>query len=372
MKQIHRGQLYGASGTRRTWTVQQVALTGQDEWTQHDTVQMGAGETQDIFTPDQAGVGFRTVLERTGAAGSTYDTDEAEAAGGLDLLEFDYSLQGPVEFARDQTEEAEGGVEAPAPVDPSILFPPTFPSGFSIQPWGWWRASEIVGLTDQAALGGWPDISGNARHLASMVPGVSNPEWRAAAASLNNQPYVTHNGDGSLAITGTVADESTVTLSGELTIFVAYVSSIVEPSALHHAFGNKTNSFNRGLSVAAPTSGAFWCATSVDAVIGSGADKISNVLSAAAGNIAIVRRAANNDWSVFFNGADETVSPVKNHGGTVIFNALFLCGSLTGSTSPQDMGIAELVIFNGFLADSDMKRLYNYGAERYGKAQVTS
>lgn len=79
-----------------------------------------------------------------------------------------------------------------------------------------------------------------------------------------------------------------------------------------------------------------------------------------------IRRNASNNFSLFYNGINETTNSITGFGGSFIGNNLLL-GSRGGAPSNTLNGaIAEMMVFNRNLSDAEILRINSYLATKYG------
>lgn len=203
----------------------------------------------------------------------------------------------------------------------------------------WYDASQIVGLTDGAAIATWPDMSGNGRDAVQAVAG-------------NRPTYQTLEQNGRPAVRVDITDDwldNPYVLNAVQTVFVVGKAT---PTSGYHTFLS-----TGGLRVYSNANGANW-----GIEINGGGGTFSAGQTVNTHKILSVVASAFNNIKLFTNGANL----VTVTGGTGWLGDVELSiGSLSnGTTFLLDGDILQIVIFNVALSDADRRAVENYLAQQ--------
>jgi hypothetical protein len=210
---------------------------------------------------------------------------------------------------------------------------------------GWYKADAITPVADGAAVGTWPDSSGNGRN-ATQATGGNQPTYQTLEK--NNLPVVRFDGSDDML-------DSTCPIGGATqTVFV--VAKITDFSAARTLVGPQSGA---GLQLRAnATSGAEAVLKSGTATIGTGG---TNLI---AGQWYILQATYNHTtgaWALY--GPVSTVTGTTANGsGTNVqtLSAASLRIGRNGTSEPMLGDIAEVLVYNSVLSDTDRRRVENY------------
>lgn len=169
-----------------------------------------------------------------------------------------------------------------------------------------------------------------------------------------------------------------VRFTGEFTVFIAYShNGYTGGSALWAIGRGRSYGSNGSGGIAVPVNNAdafAFLATESTAATTIGTD---DNFTGNGAKVFIMRRNSANAVKAFCT--KNTGLPVEmgptTVAGTVRFNGLFsgggatVAGPIVGSAAPR---IAEIIVFSGYISDSELLELYQWGAARYGLTALTS
>lgn len=226
---------------------------------------------------------------------------------------------------------------------------------------GWWKADAISGV-DGDPIGTWPDSSGGSHDL-TQATGTQKPTLKTGI--INSLPVARFDG-------GDIIVNSAFDLSAtdKATVFAVLKATSAATAQVFLEHGVNTNTTNPGFGfyIAGQT------ANNIQAAVGKAAGGIAarsttvspgtvfNILAAVYDRaLTGAQQATPRLNGIAISVTDDATNDVTGNFGNVSLNV----GARSGVAAPFTGDIAELIIYNRVLSDSELNQIGGYGSSRY-------
>jgi hypothetical protein len=229
----------------------------------------------------------------------------------------------------------------------AIAFSPSSITGLL----AWFKADAIVGLADGAACTSWADQSGNAKDLSESADGVGSPTYHTGV--VNGKPVVRFSNAGKVLERNDAALR-TATLS----LFI--VAKFRDTTATRGLFTIFNNGTNNGINIV-------WNGD-LHANMGGGLAVIFKLtLDTNWHQYGLRSDAADDVWTARF---DKAAGHYPTETAVVAFNAaaVFTLARFyeNAATLGANVDIAEVILYNNKLSDTNRDLVENYLSTKYG------
>lgn len=221
--------------------------------------------------------------------------------------------------------------------------PPTDPIPSIPNLTGRWRADQITGLSNGAAVASWPDTSGNA-YTASQATGGSQPTW--IASGLNGQPVVRFAGSQYLE-----AQPAPAGSAAETVIAVVTTPPDTNPYSIRGANSNGSLELR-----------IYQLKSEVLAQAVAGIGVSTTTLTASTPAIVTATYTSGSSYAHYVNGAAAGSASTAQ----TVTAAYTNIGSANAGAESYKGDIAELLQWSRVLTTTELSSVHTYLGSRYG------